>query len=504
MFSVPGWNVSAPITAQAEKPKPKDPNKLGKKALKRKEKQEQQVNAENIGEYWDKVVDAKNGKDANPEQQPTETHDVAEAGDGAQEKRGRKRKRKSNKDKKPDGDIEPKAVDGSETATQDTVQPPAGDKQPSNPNTESKRTKKKPKKDTKPNDPTMFTDYHRGFAQQVEVWPANPVDSYVASILARGAARNRDAWKDKKRLAKKGGKPAMELSEGGGGDGERGVRLTGDSKPLPRNFKGQATIADLGCGTASLAYRLQPHLNSLHLTLHSFDLAKPTGPSAHLVTVADISALPLPDASVDVAIFCLALMGTNWLDFIDEANRILRWRGELWVAEIKSRFGRVGRKKGGNNVPVNSVGSLKKTMNKKGGKKGKKTTTEEEEEGIAGSDDEAELAQRVDGAEGSEGTDVSAFVDVMARRGFVLDALPERQSDAVDLGNKMFVKMQFVKSAPATRGKNAKKEAGEGRSNGERMRMGMKGKKFGVVGEDREGDEESEKKVLKPCLYKIR
>ena len=239
-------------------------------------------------------------------------------------------------------------------------------------------------------------------------------------------------------------------------------------KLLPRNIKGQSTIADLGCGTASLAYRLQPSLKALNLTLHSFDLSKPSGPSAPLVTVADISALPLADGSVDVAIFCLALMGTNWLDFIDEAWRLLRWRGELWVSEIKSRFGRVSKGK----VPINSVGSLRKADKK--GKKGGTKPSKEEEEGPQNSDDEAELATRVDGAEAKQGTDVSAFVAVLRTRGFVLDAPPERQNDAVDMSNKMFVKLQFIKGTQPTRGKNAKADEAEKKAV---MRMGIKGKK---------------------------
>jgi ribosomal RNA-processing protein 8 len=571
MFTVPGWNVSAPIATQVEKPKVKDPNKLGKKALKRKEKQEQQVNAENIGELWDKVVDTKDAKPQPPS--TAATKGAEETADAAPEKRGKKRKRgKSNKDKQQAEDSVAKAEDAS-GVTQDDAPVEAADTSATKPTAtdgESKRDKKKRKKDnksdekatpkaveliqpadltslipepagltplqrsmrsklasarfrhlneslyTKPSvdslslfkdDPSMFEDYHRGFAQQVEVWPSNPVDGYVTSILARGKIRNRDPWKEKQRQLKgknKGPKePEPEPTTVGG-------RLTGDSKPLPRNHKYHATIADLGCGTASLSYRLQPHLNDLHLTLHSFDLSKPTGPSAPLVTVADISSLPLQDGSVDVAIFCLALMGTNWLDFIDEAYRILRWRGELWVSEIKSRFGRVDNNKKSGAVPINSIGSLRKPD-----KKGKKQKDKPEEEGIAGSDDEAELAERVDGAEGKNGTDVSAFVEVLKKRGFVLDALPERQNDAIDLSNKMFVKMQFIKGAQPEKGKNAKAGGGGGggRDGEDRfshksdkgLKHGMKGKKFAIVGGEDDGkDDEKDMKVLKPCLYKIR
>ena len=43
-------------------------------------------------------------------------------------------------------------------------------------------------------------------------------------------------------------------------------------------------------------------------------------------------------ASVDVAVFCLALMGLDYPSFLTEATRILRSGGYLWIAEVRSRF----------------------------------------------------------------------------------------------------------------------------------------------------------------------
>ncbi len=34
--------------------------------------------------------------------------------------------------------------------------------------------------------------------------------------------------------------------------------------------------------------------------------------------------MPLASASVDVAVFCLSLMGTNMTDFLMEAHRVLK------------------------------------------------------------------------------------------------------------------------------------------------------------------------------------
>uniref|UniRef100_A0A8C3W7D6 Ribosomal RNA-processing protein 8 n=1 Tax=Catagonus wagneri TaxID=51154 RepID=A0A8C3W7D6_9CETA len=53
---------------------------------------------------------------------------------------------------------------------------------------------------------------------------------------------------------------------------------------------------------------------------------------------ASRSKVPLEDASVDVAVFCLSLMGTNIRDFLEEANRVLKPGGLLKVAEVSSRF----------------------------------------------------------------------------------------------------------------------------------------------------------------------
>jgi ribosomal RNA-processing protein 8 len=610
MFTVPGWNVSAPIKAQIEQPKPQDPNKLGKKALKRKREQEvQQVNTADLGKLWEqaeaqKAVEKKEEMkkaEAKKVEAPKAAKAVTTATDDGLPARALQRAAEDAAEEAAEGEAKSKkrkrgprknaamreaaAAKAAEDGTVDAA--PAG---PKVADPDSKRSKKKQKKEakaqkadkseqaeteettdapapkaapkavqvpklmdpvalipepagltplqksmrsklasarfrhlneslyTKPSadslslfreDPSMFEDYHRGFAQQVEVWPQNPVDDYVASILARGSIKiAKDPWRAQMRdKKKKGPAVAAEPQQEEDTDSARSVIPRGNNKPLPRAHGATCLIADLGCGVASLSYRLQPHLSSLNVDIKSFDLSKPSGPSKDLVTVADISALPLRDNSTDIAIFCLALMGTNWLDFIDEAYRVLRWKGELWVAEIKSRFGRVEKKK---SIPINSIGSLNKGGKALPKKKGPKEKKKDDVEGIEDSADEAELAQTVDGASGPEGTDVSAFVEVLRSRGFVLDALPERPGDAIDLGNKMFVKLQFVKGAQPTKGKNAGTEGTSAGAKGSfktssAMKMGMKGKKFSAVND--EDDEKKEKKdaaVLKPCLYKIR
>ena len=72
--------------------------------------------------------------------------------------------------------------------------------------------------------------------------------------------------------------------------------------------------------------------------LYSFDAGKMEGDKYSHITQCDISSVPLKKNSVDVVVFCLSLMGTNFPRFIHEANRILKDGGKLFVAEVLSRF----------------------------------------------------------------------------------------------------------------------------------------------------------------------
>ncbi len=48
--------------------------------------------------------------------------------------------------------------------------------------------------------------------------------------------------------------------------------------------------------------------------------------------------MPLTNLQVDVGVFSLSLMGTNFPDFLLESNRVLKMHGMLMVAEVMSRF----------------------------------------------------------------------------------------------------------------------------------------------------------------------
>ncbi|CAK7894520.1 25S rRNA (adenine(645)-N(1))-methyltransferase [[Candida] anglica] len=160
--------------------------------------------------------------------------------------------------------------------------------------------------------PSLFDEYHDGFRSQVQSWPENPVDVFVEQIKTRARTRVVNA---------PGGLPGLGANK-------------------------KVVIADMGCGEANLSLQVSQFLTAhnkkagknprkrLDVQVHSFDLKKVN----NRITVADIKNVPLPDESCTIVVFCLALMGTNFLDFIKEAYRILAPRGELWIAEIKSRF----------------------------------------------------------------------------------------------------------------------------------------------------------------------
>ena len=323
-------------------------------------------------------------------------------------------------------------------------------------------------------EPGMFADYHAGFRQQVAVWPANPVDTFIALLRARAAAK----------FAKGHSRRAL-------GSAAAPLALA-----LPRDrANGVCTVADLGCGDAKIAATFNhgreaaAWATAAKIRVLSYDLQASTPD----VTVADIARLPLPARAVDVVIFCLALMGTNFLEFVDEAGRVLRPRGELWVAEIKSRFNRPA-------AAGSAAGRRRQT--------GAEDAAAEPGEG-----EEPE----VDGAERSVvPAPYRNFVDALSQRGFVLKA------GGLDDGNKMFVRMEFVKlpaqgEAAAAEAEDEAGGRGEDGGGGVEGRAAQGGAGPGAATTRGKGkgkgkqkktkfieDELTEERILKPCVYKLR
>ncbi|XP_031260190.1 ribosomal RNA-processing protein 8 [Pistacia vera] len=124
--------------------------------------------------------------------------------------------------------------------------------------------------------PSSFDMYHSGYQEQMSHWPELPVNK-IAEWL-------------------KGHSPSL-------------------------------VVADFGCGDARLAKNVKNKV-------FSFDLVS-NDPS---VIACDMSNTPLDSSSVDVAVFCLSLMGTNFPSYLQEAHRVLKPNGWLLIAEVKSRF----------------------------------------------------------------------------------------------------------------------------------------------------------------------
>ena len=125
--------------------------------------------------------------------------------------------------------------------------------------------------------PAMFAEYHQGFRKQTAQWPRQPLDECIAWLR-----RCPTTW----------------------------------------------AVADFGCGDARLAAAVP------QATVHSFDLVA----AAPGVVACDMCAIPLEDGTVQAAVFCLSLMGTDYGKALAEAHRVLAPRGALWIAEVRSRF----------------------------------------------------------------------------------------------------------------------------------------------------------------------
>lgn len=139
-------------------------------------------------------------------------------------------------------------------------------------------------------DPTLFQAYHRGFRAQVEHWPTNPLSAYIQDLATVSA--------------------------------------------------GPLCVVDLGCGEAGLARSVmkapfrgrvvKPGLvedTSRGVRVWSVDLV---GSEDGVVVAANMGRTGLVSGCADWAVFCLALMGTDWLGFIREASRLLK---QGYVAE---------------------------------------------------------------------------------------------------------------------------------------------------------------------------
>jgi superfamily II DNA or RNA helicase len=86
-------------------------------------------------------------------------------------------------------------------------------------------------------------------------------------------------------------------------------------------------IGDFGCGEARLAEILSNKVYSFdHVAINEN------------VTACDMTQTPLEDATLDIAVFSLSLMGLNYSEYLKEAHRTLKFGGMLKIAEPINRW----------------------------------------------------------------------------------------------------------------------------------------------------------------------
>ncbi|XP_074594312.1 uncharacterized protein LOC141849750 [Brevipalpus obovatus] len=132
-------------------------------------------------------------------------------------------------------------------------------------------------------DKEQFQRYHEAYEQIVNKWPLKPVD-FIADTIQQAE----------------------------GPDWEK-----------------ECIIADMGCGRWPTLKRKLTKAKVI-----SYDAC-----SDHKdVTVANLTNVPTKNHTCQYVVFSLSLMATNIRDLILEANRILKRKGNLLIAEVSSRF----------------------------------------------------------------------------------------------------------------------------------------------------------------------
>ncbi|KAF5836256.1 methyltransferase-domain-containing protein [Dunaliella salina] len=166
-------------------------------------------------------------------------------------------------------------------------------------------------------DPSLFAQYHGGFQQQTEA---------VEFLNAKP--------------------PNLVVADFGCGDGRLAPRVKQVGK---RHTFDLVPLAQFVCRSWNASEKVpRPRVPEMLLQLlpstmqethslgktHSFDLVS----SAPHVVACNMASVPLDSASVDVAVFSLALMGTDYGAFLTEAARVLRHKGWLWIAENRTGY----------------------------------------------------------------------------------------------------------------------------------------------------------------------
>ena len=149
--------------------------------------------------------------------------------------------------------------------------------------------------------PGSFEQYHQGFRAATEAWPELPVERAAKDLL-------------------------------------RLFSSSSSASPSPSASSSPPLVVDFGCGEAWLGRTLKER----GVRCLSLDLVSTSADVVACDVSAGRGAVPLRDSCAEAAVFCLALMSTDYPEALREAARVLRPGGTLWVAEVRSRFAKGG------------------------------------------------------------------------------------------------------------------------------------------------------------------
>lgn len=280
--------------------------------------------------------------------------------------------------------------------------------------------------------PELFERYHEGFRKQVRQWPVNPVNVILRWLLKK---TKQDESRKRKENAK------WVVADFGCGDAKLAKELLAirtdtvvgndvnsaqeRNNDNNNNKKDNRKKKNNKQGKNKITRNEEEEEKYCPFEVHSFDLVSNGNP---LVTACDMANVPLPVSSVDVGVFCLALMGTNIADFIREAHRVLRPDGILKIAEVRSRF------------ESSMTGIISEGDDEQGGDGSRKYYRDDY---VLGSKEKRKHKQQQQGQSGLHGNRsgvslLTEFLCVMEKLGFVCTKK--------DQSNKMFILMEFEKN----------------------------------------------------------
>ena len=166
----------------------------------------------------------------------------------------------------------------------------------------------------------------QGFRAQTRQWPVQPV-ALAASRLAHLP-------------------PGAAVADFGAGDARLAAALAGRARVTSLDLVA-ATPGVVACNFTNtpLSEEEKGRMQGVgRRCVGAAPRARPPRPHPPLGAIPHPQNHPLPPAtaSQDAAVFCLALMGTDYPRALREAARALRPGGLLWIAEVASRLAPAG------------------------------------------------------------------------------------------------------------------------------------------------------------------